>query len=492
MSGTAPAGEPEPLATRAVRGATRALGGQFALALFQVLSVVVLARFLTPEDYGYFAMVFSIIGVAHLFRDLGLSGAAIQARHLTRRQHSNLFWVNTGMGALGSALCLVAAPALGAFYGTATVIPIALWLASTFVMSGAVTQWRAGLVREMRFGRVAVIDIIAAGVGFGSGVAAAMLGWGYWSLVAQQVVGGLVALVLFASLAGWWPSRYRPDEDMGGLYGFGLTLFGSQMLTYITRESGPVIIGRLFGPIPVGLYNRAAQVVNTSMNQLRGPLGQVAMSTLSKIQHDDVLFMRFVARGQTLVCIPLLALTGGIAAAAQPLTEVVLGSQWHAAAPFIAMLAIGQGVDSLASIAGWIFTARGLGRALVWYTVFTSVVRVGSLLIGAVYGPIGVAVAFAVTPGLLIPCAWWWSGTASGLRTGTLMARAFLMLAVFALPALATAVVVASLPTSLGAFVTLMIAVATHFAGFAVLAVLPWVRRSYQEIWLVIRRSARG
>ncbi|MEV7618657.1 lipopolysaccharide biosynthesis protein [Microbacterium sp. NPDC089321] len=479
------------LGVRATRGAIRAVAAQGALALLQICSVVVLARLLQPADFGLYAMVFSVVGVAYLFRDLGLSAAAIQAEHLTRQQQSNLFWANTGLGAAGAALCLASAPLLGFFYGNAAVVPIAAALACTFVMAGIATQWRAGLVRNMQFGRIAVGEVAAAVAGFGSGIAGAVMGWGPWALVAQQVVGGFFGMVIMGVAAAWLPMRYRRSEPMRDLYRFGGTMFASQVLTYVAAESGAVILGRLFGPYSVGLFNRATQTVRTAINQIRTPLWQVAFTTLARIQNDDARFMRYMLRGQTIVCIPILAVTGGVAAAAGPLTEVVLGAQWRAAAPFIAMIAVGEGINSLASIAGWIFTARGLGRQLLVLTVVTTIVRVSAMLVASSCGALGVVAAFAAAPILLFPVSLWWAGRVSRLATGGLIVKALWILLIAAVPAAVTTVVVAVIGPHANAYLVLAAAIVTHLAGFGLLMVFGRVRREYGEIWFTLRRAMR-
>jgi PST family polysaccharide transporter len=341
----------------------------------------------------------------------------------------------------------------------------------------------------MQFGRIAVAEVTAAVAGFGSGIVGAVLGWGPWALVAQQVVGGFFGMVIMGIAAAWLPMRYRRSEPMRDLYRFGGTMFASQVLTYVAAESGAVILGRLFGPYSVGLFNRATQTVRTAINQIRTPLWQVAFTTLARIQNDDSRFMRYMLRGQTIVCIPILAVTGGVAAAAGPLTEVVLGAQWRAAVPFIAMIAVGEGINSLASIAGWIFTARGLGRELLVLTVVTTTVRVGAMLAASSFGALGVVAAFAATPILLFPVSLWWAGRVSGLPTGGLMAKAFSILVIAAIPAAVTTVVVAAIGPYANAYLVLGAAIVTHLAAFAILMVSARVRREYGEIWSTLRRA---
>src|SRR4051794_37451198 len=139
------------LGRRAARGGVVVITGQAARISVQVATVTVMARLLTPRDYGLIAMVMSVMAVANLVRDLGLSTAAIQAESLSKLQQYNLFWINTGVGGLLSLLAVIAAPVIAWIYGEPALAPVAASLAVVFFINGMATQYRADLNRRMRF-----------------------------------------------------------------------------------------------------------------------------------------------------------------------------------------------------------------------------------------------------------------------------------------------------------------------------------------------------
>lgn len=459
-----------------------ALSGQGILFALQMVSVVVLARLLTQTDYGLMGMVLATIGVGHLLRDVGLSSAAIQATKLSRQQRDNLFWLNSGVGAALMLVVLALGPMLAAFYNRSEVSGIVWALAPTFLLSGLATQFRASLVRRLQFGRIAWGEIGGAVLGLGAALWSALHGGGYWALVLQQLIGGFVSFLLFAILAGWLPRWYSRKASMKPLFSFGLPLFGSQILTYVTSNLDSVIMGRFFGAIPLGSYNRAIQVVRIPMNQMRGPLGSLALSVLAKVQDDDRRFMRFVARGQLVMAYPLLLAAGTLAAVAPQIVDVVLGPRWHEVANFVRLVAVGEGLTTLSAVGGWIYMSRGHGRQLMQYTMFSATVKIILLLVGSAFGPIGIAVAFALAPVLLWPASLWWVGRVSKLNTGILIRSSYRYLALASAASALTWYVAELATPAFGAPWTIGIAVLTQIAAMAAFSVFPAVRKDYREL----------
>jgi O-antigen/teichoic acid export membrane protein len=482
------AGETHSLGTSAARNAALTLGGQGARFLLQLASVVVLARLLTETDYGLIGMVWAIIGVGHILKDFGLGAAAIQARDLTRGQRDNLFWLNAGAGLILTSLCLAAAPLIAAFYRRDDLAVLVWWLAPTLLLSGMTTQYRADLTRRLKLGRVAAAEIASTALGLAAGVGGAILGWGPGALIAQQLVGGVLAVVLLVVLAGWIPRWYKTREPMRQLFGFGLPVFGAQMLTYLVNNADAVIIGRMFGPVPVGLYNRGLQVVRVPMSQLRGPLDTLSLSVLSRLHDNDDRFLRFVRRGQLVMAYPLLAAAGGLIAAAPAVVDLALGARWADSAIFIQLLALGEGMTSLAAVGGWIYSSRGHALALMKFTAVSATVRLAFALAGSLFGPVGVAAGFALAHACLWPVSLWWVGRISGLPTGGLILAAIRVTAICALPSFLTWGSVIWM-NGLTSAVVVPVAVTVHLAGFALLWFLPLVRKDYREILATVRMA---
>ncbi|MDQ1733125.1 MAG: hypothetical protein QOK10_3284, partial [Pseudonocardiales bacterium] len=271
----------------AARGAAVTMGGQGVRMVIQIASVIILAKLLTPHDYGVVAMVLAVAGIADIFRDFGLSSAAVQAKSLSHAQRNNLFWLNSALGLL---LCLIVAagsPLIASFYHEREVRGIALALSLTFLLNGLATQFRADLDRHLRFGQLALVDIGTQVAGLVVGVVLAVNGAGYWALVAQQLLNSALTLAAVAILAGWLPRRPTRNAEMSGLLRFGWHLVGTQLIGYATNNVDSVVIGHRFGAAPLGFYNRAFQLLMAPLTQVRAPTTTVALPVLSRIESDN-------------------------------------------------------------------------------------------------------------------------------------------------------------------------------------------------------------
>src|SRR4051812_1163902 len=197
---TGSVGPPPPsLGTRAARGAFATLVGQIARIVIQVASVSILARLLDPSDYGLVAIVLAIVGVGEIFRDFGLSTAAMQSAVVTPAQRNKLFWLNTAIGAGLTLLCIAAAPLVADLFGHAELTPITRVLGVTFLLNGMTAQYQADLNRRLRFTALVTVGVGSQAASTVVAVVCAWAGAGYWSLVIQQLAAGLILLVGFVS-----------------------------------------------------------------------------------------------------------------------------------------------------------------------------------------------------------------------------------------------------------------------------------------------------
>src|SRR6516162_1004084 len=167
-----------------------ALGANFFIRLG---SLVVLARLLEPRDFGLLGMVTAFTGVLGLFRDFGLSSAAVQRASVTDEQVSTLFWVNVIVGTLLGCISIALAPVIAAFYHEPRLLAVTMALAAGFVFNAAGVQHGALLQRQMRFTALAVINTIALIVSTAIAIGGALAGYGYWALVAMAITSPLIS-----------------------------------------------------------------------------------------------------------------------------------------------------------------------------------------------------------------------------------------------------------------------------------------------------------
>lgn len=475
------------LGRRAVRGAVVTLAGQAAKIVVQMASVVILARLLEPQDYGLLVMVTAVIGITDVFRDFGLSSAAIQAPTLSRDEQINLFWVNTGLGAILTAVSWLAAPLLAGFYGRPELVQITYAMAFMFLINGLATQYRADLSRRMKFRSVVFADILSAVTGLILAVVLASGGVGVWALVAQQLSQVGCALVILVAMAGWLPSWYRRGVSIRAFLGFGWRLAGSQLVNYVGNNIDTVMLGLRVGAEPLGIYNRSYQLIMQPLGQIRGPLNTVAVPILSRIQSDDKRFHAFVARGQIAIGYSLVALLAFVAGTAGPIVNLFLGSRWLEATDVLRFLAVAGGVTTLSYVGYWVYVTKGLVGHLLNYTFISTGIRVTCVLIGVQYGLIGVAAAMAAAPMIAWPLSFWWLSRRASIPVRRLWLGG-LRIMIFCAVILGGCLAVEFSTTGFPDLVRLLLGALTAVAAGALLvAAIPMYRRDVGEVVTTVR-----
>lgn len=401
-------GKERGLGASASRGAAFTMGGQLARVLIQLLGVAVLARLLSPGDYGLIAMVVAIIGVGELVRDFGLSSASIQAKTLSSEQRDNLFWISTGLGSFFAALVIACSPLIAALYGEPRLQILSIALSSTFILNGMSAQFRAGLTRTLKLGTLSLIEIVAQAIGLGVGILMALFGTGYWALAGQQIGQGLVLLVGMAIFSRWRPGRYHRAAPMRGLMSFGLNLFASQLLVYASRNVDSVVIGARLGAEPLGLYNRAFQLLLLPLNQINAPASRVALPVLSRLQDEASRYRDYLIAGQTVVLQVVMAVFSVGCALADPLVRLVLGDQWSGSVPLFQILCVAGAFQAAGYATYWVFLSKGLTKSQLSYSLATRPALIGLILVGSIWGVTGVAWAYSLGTMALWPIGLLW------------------------------------------------------------------------------------
>lgn len=474
------------LGHRAARGAAVTLMGQGTRLVVQVVSVVVLARLLTPHDYGLITMVLVIVGVGEIFRDFGLSTAAIQAPTLSRAQRDNLFWLNGLIGFVLTAVVVLLAPLIAAIFHQDELVGLARLCAGTFLLNGFATQYRASLIRSLRFGSVVIADVVGPIVALIVAVTCALNGLGYWSLAAQQLAQAGTVLVLVAALAGWLPGRPRRGTGMGHFVHFGWNMVSTQLVNYAGNNTDSIVLGLTVGPSGLGLYSRAFSLLKTPLNQVLTPVTNVAIPVLARVQDANAAFSAYVLRGQVLLGYTLVAGLALAASCARPVVDIAFGPEWAGLAPLLSLIAIAGMFQVLTFVANWVYVSRGLTGSLFRFTVVSVMIKVTCILIGSRWGVVGVAAGYAASPLLAWPLAFLWLSRLTVIPTRGLLLGGVRM-AVVAGSSGALAWGAVTVTASGGPWLQLASGIVTIGAGYLVWALLlPVVRQDLR----VVRHAA--
>ena len=380
-----------------IRGGSMTLASQAINIAIQLASTVVLARLLSPEDYGLMAMVLAVTGFAGLFRDLGLSSAAIQKKDLTPAQQSNLFWLNVATGAALTALVAAASPLVAWFYGKPELTTVTLTLSSTFLIGSFGAQHGASLVREMQFTRQAIATISGAIIGMVIAIALALRGFSYWSLVWGNLGGAIVTTVLLLALSPFWPGLPARGAGVREMLRFGANITAFELVNYFQRNLDNILIGKLSGSLQLGLYSRAYSLLMLPITSIRGPINAVAFPAMSRLQSEPAAFRHYYLKTTSLVAFLSMPLAGFFFVASKPVIELVLGPQWLGVSPIFSYLALAAFIQPSAGLAGSMLLSLGHGERYLKCGLFNALIIISGFAIGVNWGALGVAKSYAVT-----------------------------------------------------------------------------------------------
>lgn len=401
------------LKEKTIRGGLARLAAQGANFFLRLGSLMILARLLDPKDFGLIGMVTAFTGVLTLFRDFGLSSAAIQRTSVTDEQISTLFWINMLVGALLALLALAMAPAIVAFYHEPRLLGVTAVVAVGFLFNAAGIQHAVLLQRQMRFTALAVISTLGLLVGTGIAIGGAKAGYGYWALVAMTVTLPLVSTIGYWLTTAWVPGMPHRRTGIRSMLRFGGVLTLNSLVGYIATNLDKVLLGRFWGVDALGIYGRAYQLIIIPTDNLNTAAGEVAFAALSRLQDDPNRLKSYFLKGYSLVLALTIPITIACALLADDMILVLLGPKWMAAAPIFRLLVPTILVLAIITPLVWLLSSIGLVGRLLRMSVVLTPLMIASYILGLPYGPKGVAFAYsaAMTLWIFPVIAWSVHGT---------------------------------------------------------------------------------
>lgn len=403
---------------RTTRGGTIMVTSQTLKFILNLASASVLARLLTPRDYGLIAMVAVVTGFSYPFRNLGLSAATIQRAEITYKQVSTLFWINVGLSLATALVTIGISPIVAWFYGEQRLIWITVAMASVFIFEGLGIQHEALLKRQMRFLGLAATEISSMVIGSSTAIILAWYGAGYWALVFSQLAIGATY-----AAGVWLACRWRPGlpvrvSGVRSMLAFGRKLSGNNTLNYIARNLDNLLIGRYWGSQQLGLYARAYQLLLLPLEQISAPVDGVAVSALSRLTDSPSRYRRAYLRMLEKVAMLTMPGTALMILTSDWLVRVVLGPHWSETGRIFALLGLVGLVEPISSTMGWLLISQGRGRHVLRLGVIDATLSIISIIVGLPWGVNGVAASYALI-GLCIrkPFQFWFVGRVGPVRT---------------------------------------------------------------------------
>lgn len=367
----------------------------------QLLTLAIASRLLAPADFGVIAMCGVVMTLGGMLRDLGTSAAIIQRSELTAILVNSVYWLNLAVAAtLTLAIVLLSYP-LSLFLHEPRLPPVLSVLALSLPIASLGGVHQALLERRSAFGVLARLELVSAIMGLLATVGAALSGFGVYSLVAGAIATAIVSSTQLILSSKWRPNFQVSTSELRSLTGYSGNLISFQLINFLARNVDTLLIGRVLGSGPLGIYNAGYRLMLFPLSNLSSVLTRALFPAFSRFQgqHEELRtkYLRMLS-SIALITAPLMA---GLWVLREPVVSVLLGDQWSEVAGILAWFAPLGFVQSLMTTVGLVYMATGQTRRMMRWGLFASGFVIIAMFIGLRGGAVGVAAAYSIANLLL-------------------------------------------------------------------------------------------
>ena len=340
------------------------------------------------------AMAFVVTNFAYLFKDMGTAAAIIQADQIANEVVNTIHWTNVGLGVLIGISIAIVAPLISIIFHEPDLTFLLCILALVFPISSFGATRQALFERDSKFSIVVKTEIAGTIVGLLVALMFAWFGAGALSLVIQMLTGIIISMVMLAMASPYRPIlRWRWSEFLSVL-NFSGNLFLFNFINYFSRNVDSMIIGRLLGASPLGIYTMAYRLMLFPVQNMTAVASRALYPVMSRNQGSIEEVARLYLKSIGFIAFLTAPVMAGLFVLREPFVQVVFGEKWHAVAGILAWLAPVGFIQSIVSTAGTIFMARGRTDLLFRIGVMSAIVLVSAILIGSHWGIEGVAACY--------------------------------------------------------------------------------------------------
>ena len=357
---------------------------------------VILARLLSPSDFGCVGMLMIFIGLSNTFIDGGFGAALIQKKEPTQEDYSTIFYWNILLSIILYILLYITAPLIAKFYHI-PLLSIVLRVQGVVLIFNALSVVQNNLLRkQLRFKQLSVVEIVSAILSLILAIAAALNGWGVWSLVIQQIALSVFKTGLLWTLGNWYPNIVFSFASFRELFKFGSFMLLSNLFSTLSNEIQGLLVGRVFSPAILGLYTQSYRLEGSMATAVSGVIDQVTYPVMSSIQDEKgklILALRKFVQIPAYICALVMGL---MIVVAKPLILLVYGENWLDCVPYFQILCTAGLAVCLQGSANNSIAAIGKSSVFFKWTIVkrsvTIILCVVGIWIGGMHGMLWMSV----------------------------------------------------------------------------------------------------
>ena len=372
----------ESLKSKTVKGASWSLIDSVAGQGITFLVGLVLARLLSPEEYGLIGIILIFVSVFNTIVDSGFSNALIRKKDVKDIDYNTVFIINLILSVLLFSILYVSAPAISIFFSQPLLIPLLRVMGVVVIINAIAIIHRTILVKAVDFKtqtKVSFISSISSGV---VGIGMALCGFGVWSLVGQQISRQFLNSIFLWIYSKWYPKLKFSKQSFIELFSFGWKLLASSLIDTIWREIYQVIIGKFYTPVALGQYTRAQQFASICSSNLTSVVQRVSFPVLSSVQDDKDRLKKGYQRIIKVSMLLTFVLMLGLAAIAKPMILVLIGEQWLPCVPYLQLICLQMMLYPLHSLNLNMLQVQGRSDLFLRLEIIKKIIAIGPLLLG--------------------------------------------------------------------------------------------------------------
>ncbi len=374
---------------------------QILRQISQIITSIILARLLAPEDFGLLGMALVFISLVAVFNNFGIGSVIVQKQDLDDGNMSSIFWFSLLIGFLALLIIMAAAPFIAIFFSQSALVPIISVMSLNFIFISLSTVQNSILLKNLKLKKLTFLEVFSTVFSGVLGVSLAFLGYGVWSLVWQSIALNLVYAILLWITNDWTPKLHFDWKDIKSIINFTGNLSGFNLLNYFSRNADKLLIGKFLGATALGYYTVAYTLMLYPLTNISSVLSKVMFPALSQIQHDYSKFRSFYLKSTKYIAFITFPMMLGLFAIADEFVLIVYGEKWAPVIFLIKVLSIIGLVQSIATMVGNIYLSKGRTDWMFRWSILASTIAVGAIFIGLRWGIDGVAVSYAIASILL-------------------------------------------------------------------------------------------
>lgn len=332
----------ESLKKKTVKGTLWSSIERFSVQGISFIVMIIMARILTPADYGLVGMIAIFMAISQSLIDSGFSQALIRKQDRSEVDNSTVFYFNIAIGISLYLILFFCAPLIAKFYKEPRLITITRVIGLNLIFNSLSVVQRALYTINLNFKTQAKATLIGAIVSGGMGIWMAYSGYGVWAIVIQQITNFALISICLWIFSKWRPILAFSKESFKELFNFGSKLLASGLINTIYNNLYLIIIGKIFRASDLGYYTRAHQFTDFASSNLTGILQRVSYPVLCTIQTEDTRLADVYRRLLRISAYIIFPLMMGLAAVARPMVLTILTEKWLFAATLIVPLCFSQ------------------------------------------------------------------------------------------------------------------------------------------------------